>query len=79
MFSCPPVRVFSVPEILQPHRGHGAVVQSLICKQHGVLNEHGAGSQDERREEVDVDVVSGAVELPVFGKKNKEHRTLPSK
>lgn len=46
------------------HRGHRAVVQGLISKQNGVFNENSAGSQDEGREQVDVDVVSGAVELP---------------
>lgn len=45
------------------HRGHGAMVQGLVCKQHRVLDEHGAGSQDEGGEQVDVDVVSGAAEL----------------
>lgn len=40
------------------------MVQVLICKQHSVFNEDSAGSQDEGGEQVDVDVVSGAVELP---------------
>ena len=46
------------------HRGHGAVVQGLISKQNSVFNENGAGSQDEGGKQVDVDVVSGAAELP---------------
>lgn len=46
------------------HRGHGAVVQVLVCKQHSVFDENSAGSQDEGGEQVDVDVVSGAAELP---------------
>lgn len=45
------------------HSGHGAVVQGLISKQHSVFNENSAGSQDEGREQVYVDVVSGAAEL----------------
>lgn len=40
------------------------MVQGLISKQHGVFNEDGTGSQDEGGEQVDVDVVSGAAELP---------------
>lgn len=41
------------------------MVQVLISKQDGVFDEDGTGSQDEGREQVDVDVVSGAVELSV--------------
>jgi len=33
------------------------VVQRLVGKQYGVFDEDGAGSQDEGREQVDVDVV----------------------
>lgn len=43
------------------------MVQVLISKQDGVFDEDGTGSQDEGREQVDVDVVSGAVELSVGG------------
>lgn len=39
------------------------MVQGLISEEHGVFNEDGAGSQDEGREQVDVDVVPGAAEL----------------
>lgn len=45
------------------HRRHRAVVQVLVSKQDGVFDEDGTGSQDEGREQVDVDVVSGAAEL----------------
>lgn len=40
------------------------MVQGLVSEQHGVFNENSAGSQDEGGEQVDVDVVSGAAELP---------------
>lgn len=56
---------FIVETKCYPHRGHGAVVQGFIGKQHRVFNKHSAGSQDKRGEQVDVDVVSSAVELPV--------------
>lgn len=45
------------------------MVQGLISKQHRVFNENGAGSQDKGGEQVDVDVVSGAVKLPVKQRK----------
>lgn len=48
------------------------MVQGLISKQHRVFNENGAGSQDKGGEQVDVDVVSGAAELPERGKKRRE-------
>ena len=40
------------------------MVQVLVSKQHDVLNEDSAGSQDEGGEQVDVDVVSSAAKLP---------------
>lgn len=40
------------------------MVQAFIRKEDGVFDEDSAGSQDEREEEVDVDVVPGAVKLP---------------
>lgn len=43
------------------------MVQGLVGKQHGVLDENGAGSQNEGGEQVDVDVVSGAAEFPKRG------------
>lgn len=46
------------------YRGHRAVVQGLISKQHCVFNENSAGSQNEGGEQIDVDVVPGAAELP---------------
>lgn len=39
------------------------MVQTLVCKEHGVFNEDGARPQDEGGEEVDVDVVSRAPKL----------------
>ena len=41
------------------------MVEVLISKKNPILDEDGTGSQDERGEEVDVDVVPGTVELPV--------------
>ena len=46
------------------HGGHEAVVEVLIGEEDPVLDEDGAGPQDEGGEQVDVDVVPGAVELP---------------
>lgn len=46
------------------------MVQGLIGKQHRVFNEYSAGSQDEGREQVDVDVVSGAAEFSERSKNN---------
>lgn len=40
------------------------MVQGLVSKQHRVFNKNGAGSQDERSEQVDVDVVPCAAEFP---------------
>lgn len=54
------------------HRGHQAVVQVLISKQDGVFDEDGTGSQDEWREQVDVDVISGAMELSGRGSESKK-------
>lgn len=48
------------------------MVQVLISKQHSVLNENGAGSQDEGGEQIDVDVVPGAAELPERHKSRRE-------
>lgn len=48
------------------------MVQGLISKQHSVFNENSAGSQDEGREQVDVDVVSGAAELSERSKNGQE-------
>lgn len=45
------------------------MVQGFVCKQHRVFHKNSAGSQDERGEKVDVDVISGAAELPVEKKK----------
>lgn len=45
------------------HGRHRAMVQTLVCKEHGVFNEDGARPQDEGGEEVDVDVVSRAPKL----------------
>lgn len=39
------------------------MVQAFICKEDGVFDEDSTGSQDEREEQVDVDVVPGAVKL----------------
>lgn len=44
-----------------------AVVAVLLGIQHAVFNEDRDGSQDERHEQVHVDEVPGAVQLPVGG------------
>ena len=54
------------------HRGHEAVVQVFIREEDSIFNEDGARSQDEREEQVDVDVVPGAAKLP----EQSEGRTL---
>lgn len=46
------------------HSRHEAVVQVFIRKQNSIFDEDSARSQDEGEEQVDVDVVPGAVELP---------------
>lgn len=40
------------------------MVEGFIGKENGVFDEDGAGPQDEGEEEVDVNVVPGAVKLP---------------
>lgn len=40
-------------------------LSSPVAFQHGVLNDDGYCSQDERQEEVCMDVVPGAMQLPV--------------
>lgn len=52
------------------------MIQGLVGKQHRVFDEDGAGSQDEGREQVDVDVVSGAAELPAWQQQNKQSLLL---
>lgn len=52
------------------------MVQVLVSKQDGVFDEDGTGSQDEGREQVDVDVVSGAAELSGKWKRGQGRRTL---
>lgn len=49
---------------LETHSRHEAVVQVLIRKQNAVFNEDSTCSQDEREEQIDVDVIPGAVKLP---------------
>ena len=51
------------------------MVLVFIGKEDAIFNEDGARSQDEGDEEVDVDVVSGAVELPVEQDKKKRPHT----
>lgn len=51
------------------------MVQVLVSKQDSVFDEDGAGSQDEGREQVDVDVVSGAAELSGKWKEEKHFCT----
>lgn len=51
------------------HSRHEAVVQVFIRKKNSIFNEDSARSQDEGEEQVDVDVVSGAVKLPVKQRK----------
>lgn len=50
------------------------MVQVLVSKQDSVFDEDGTGSQDEGREQVDVDVVSGAAELSGKWKRGQEGR-----
>lgn len=52
------------------HSGHEAVVQVFIRKKNAIFNEDSARSQDEREEQVDVDVVPGAVKLPAEQRKS---------
>lgn len=52
-------------EKIWTHGGHEAVVQVLIGEENHVFDEDSARSQDEGEEQVDVDVVPGAVKLPV--------------
>lgn len=46
------------------------MVQVLIRKQNAVFNEDGTCSQDEREEQIDVDVIPGAVKLPAEQRKD---------
>lgn len=46
------------------HRGHETVIQVFIREQNGVFDENCTRSQDEGEEQVNVDVVPGAVKLP---------------
>lgn len=47
-----------------PYRRHRAVVNGLIREEDGILDEHGSPAKYEGCEEVDVDGVSGAMQLP---------------
>lgn len=60
----------------ETHSRHEAVVQVFIREQDPIFDEDGAGSQDEGEEQVHVDVVPGAVELPVQKKKKEKKKTL---
>lgn len=51
------------------HGGHEAVVEVFIREKNSVFDEDGARSQDEGEEQVDVDVVPGAVKLPAEQRK----------
>lgn len=55
---------FISDKCLQTYSRHEAVVQVFIRKQNAVFNEDSARSQDEGEEQIDVDVVPGAVKLP---------------
>lgn len=46
------------------------MVQVLIRKQNAVFNEDSTCSQDEREEQIDVDVIPGAVKLPAEQRKD---------
>lgn len=50
------------------HRGLRAVVYLPIVEEGHVLDEDGSGPQDEGREEMHVDVISGTVQLPTRGR-----------
>lgn len=58
----------------ETHSRHEAVVQVFIREQDPIFDEDGAGSQDEGEEQVHVDVVPGAVELPVQKKKKEKKK-----
>lgn len=68
-------KTFQGPERPATHRGHEAVVQAFICKENGVFDEDSTRSQDEGEEQVDVNVVPGAVELPAEGRKEAGSHT----
>lgn len=48
----------------QPHCGYGAVVQAFVCKQHRIFDEHSDALQHKGQEQVEVDVVTCAEQLP---------------
>lgn len=52
------------------------MIQRLISKQHRVFNENGAGSQNKGGEQVDVDVVPGAVELSEMRETGREKTNM---
>lgn len=52
----------------ESHCWYEAVVQILVGKENCIFDEDRTGSEDEGGEQVDVDVVSSAVELPVLGR-----------
>lgn len=51
-----------------PHRGLRAVVHLPAVEEGHVLDEDGSGPQDERHEEMHVDIVPGTVQLPARGR-----------
>lgn len=61
-------------EVTRSYRVDKAVVAVLLSIQHPVFNKDRDGSQDERDEQVHVDEVPGAVQLPVKGEKKKIKR-----
>lgn len=66
------ILTFFVISVGETYTRHEAVVLVLIHKEDAVFNEDSTSSQDEGGEEVDVDVVSCAVELPVLSFVNTE-------
>lgn len=60
-----PGRAGALPRDAQlPHGGDEAVVAALLRVEDPVFDEDGDGSQHERRKQVHVDEVSGAMQLP---------------
>lgn len=55
---------------LETHSRHEAVVQVFIRKQNAIFDEDSTCSQDEREEQIDVDVIPGTVKLPTEQRKN---------
>ena len=65
MLHCSHIAVQLNAKLLLSYCRHEAVIQCLVGKENGVFDEDRTCSQDEGGKQVYVDVVPGAVELPV--------------